>query len=275
MKHCVINWMKYGIDHTYCVSVAGSHRIKEMKRQLDHIDIPHNSKSFFSWELDIDDRYLPIDAAYLDNEAKMIDVISRDFLYDARLRRDTYKRALRHYAICKRSLLLGYDRIIEMEDDCRFLKDKRKIIDMLDHLDWDCDLLVLSPSDEFSFPLSHYEDAYYDVFVIDAPYQLKTRNLRRVDLFSSAFLVMSRRAMQAYIDLYENVAVFSPDQFYSLSLVDPNLHVSFAMYPICRQVNDDGTINELGREFTKDQYFDLGEYICPEDRKIRRKLFNF
>ena len=145
-----INFKDYGVEHIYCINYIKNNRKKQLEQEFDYIGINYLDNSLFSWEFDYDDNVLNLKEKY-ELEKKKNELCFQKFdYYTYELKFETFKLSLRNYSIMKKSLDLGYKKIMIFEDDIVFLKNINKIKTILDNLDYSNNLILLAPSAKFS-----------------------------------------------------------------------------------------------------------------------------
>ena len=110
-------------DHIYCLHyLPATDRYQKMKDELDHVGIDVDS-DYFSWVYDYPAPIL--DTVFNDKRLNMNGALrstSRNYI----------KRvSMKHYAIVREAYALGYERILILENDVRFHRDKDYINTML------------------------------------------------------------------------------------------------------------------------------------------------
>lgn len=110
-----LDWTKY-FDAIWCISYLPYKTRKElMTKQLDRVGILDHPN--FNWNITFDSPYYE----YLFNQLKTTNKLS----YISKL--SEVKCALGHYSCIKKSQNQGYNKILILQDDVRFLKDLNQI----------------------------------------------------------------------------------------------------------------------------------------------------
>lgn len=110
-------------DHIYCLHyLPATERFQKMKNELNHVGIDETA-DYFSWVYDYPSQLL--DTVFNDKRLNMNSALrstSRDYI----------KRvSMKHYEIVKEAYSLGYERILVLENDVRFHRDRDYINTML------------------------------------------------------------------------------------------------------------------------------------------------
>ena len=121
-------------DHIYCLHYLPSYdRYQKIKDEFEKVGIDENAK-YFSWVYDYPSPL--IDLVYNDGRVNMNSALkstSRSYI----------KRvSMKHYEIIKEAYLLGYDRILILENDIRFHNDIEYINTLLNNMP-DSDIIML------------------------------------------------------------------------------------------------------------------------------------
>ena len=120
-------------DHIYCLHYLPSYdRYQKIKDEFEKVGIDENAK-YFSWVYDYPSPL--IDLVYNDGRVNMNSALkstSRSYI----------KRvSMKHYEIIKEAYLLGYDRILILENDIRFHNDIEYINTLLNNMP-DSDIIM-------------------------------------------------------------------------------------------------------------------------------------
>ena len=162
-------------DHIFILHhLPKASRLVEMKCQLKHLNL--DSSSDVSWEMTNDDVFSR--CLYENYKNKFYTLTFGQF-----------NCAYGHYKIISDSLLLGYDRILILEDDVAFLKDINLIQTYLDNIPKDADIVmfdynILSGHKQTSSPLA------------DNPYYI----INDVPCGSNGCYMVTKKYMEYYID---------------------------------------------------------------------------
>ena len=113
-------------DHIYCLHyLPATDRLQILRNELKHVGIDETA-DYFSWVYDYPTPLL--DLVYNDNRLNMDTALKSSS-------RDYIKRvSMKHYEIIKEAYALGYERILILENDIRFHRDRKYIADMLTNL---------------------------------------------------------------------------------------------------------------------------------------------
>lgn len=238
----MIKFQNYGVEHIYCINYIKNNRKPIIQKEFDFIGINYNDSNIFSWEYDYDDNVYDLRQKYEIERDKNKYYQNKFEYYPYDLRFETFKLSLRNYSIMKKSLDLGYNKIMVFEDDIVFLKDINYIKHILDNQDFNCDILLLGPSARFS---RLFNDDIHDVYAENVynfyDYYVTNRNTHYFDLYCAGCNIYSRDAMKAYIYIIENICCMSPDlYFYYEQYHEKNIKIHSTIYPICCQRSDIG-----------------------------------
>lgn len=206
-------------DHIYCLHyLPATDRYQKMKDELKHVGIDVES-DYFSWVYDYPSPTL--DIVYNDKRLNMDTALKSSS-------RDYIKRvSMKHYQIVKEAYSLGYGRILVLENDVRFHRDRTYIKKMLSNMP-DTDIVM------------------FDKMVCSAPgegikYQRYVKTLPDGSLYGSmndsgVFFIfcscyaLNRNAMKHIIDAHEK-NLLPPDT----PLNDKTLTGSFAIINLAIQ----------------------------------------
>lgn len=206
-------------DHIYCLHyLPATDRYQKMKDELKHVGIDDES-DYFSWVYDYPSPTL--DIVYNDKRLNMNTALKSSS-------RDYIKRvSMKHYQIVKEAYSLGYGRILILENDVRFHRDRAYIKEMLSNMP-DTDIVM------------------FDKMVCSAPgegikYQRYVKTLPDGSLYGSmndsgVFFIfcscyaLNRNAMKHIIDAHES-SLLPPDT----PLNDKSLTGSFAVINLAIQ----------------------------------------
>lgn len=206
-------------DHIYCLHyLPATDRYQKMKDELKHVGIDDES-DYFSWVYDYPSPTL--DIVYNDKRLNMNTALKSSS-------RDYIKRvSMKHYQIVKEAYSLGYGRILILENDVRFHRDRAYIKEMLSNMP-DTDIVM------------------FDKMVCSAPgegikYQRYVKTLPDGSLYGSmndsgVFFIfcscyaLNRNAMKHIIDAHEK-NLLPPDT----PLNDKTLTGSFAVINLAIQ----------------------------------------
>ena len=113
-------------DHIYCLHyLPASDRFIKMKDELKHVGIDENA-DYFSWVFDYPSPLM--DLVYGDKRLNMSSALKSSS-------RDYIKRvSLKHYEIVKEAYSLGYEKILILENDVRFHRDRTYIKKILSNI---------------------------------------------------------------------------------------------------------------------------------------------
>ena len=206
-------------DHIYCLHyLPATDRYQKMKDELKHVGIDDES-DYFSWVYDYPSPTL--DIVYNDKRLNMNTALKSSS-------RDYIKRvSMKHYQIVKEAYSLGYERILVLENDVRFHRDRTYIKKILSNMP-DTDIVM------------------FDKMVCSAPgegikYQRYVKTLPDGSLYGSmndsgVFFIfcscyaLNRNAMKHIIDAHEK-NLLPPDT----PLNDKTLTGSFAVINLAIQ----------------------------------------
>lgn len=127
-------------DHVYCVSFAPylqrRERLVEELKRVEIIDksLDSDTDSFFSFHLTVD------------NPFEQLLLTHPEFSWpknNMRFNKGALSLALGHYSVMKEAKVLNYKRILVIEDDIVFLKDKDKLKNILEYFPTDGDIVML------------------------------------------------------------------------------------------------------------------------------------
>lgn len=134
-----INWYNY-IDHIFCINYLPNNRYDSFSKKLSEIDIDINnipsSKLTFIYDHDLN-----LLNSRLSNNINMNNLLNdinkliiNDFDYKYNYTKTTLKLSLNTYHILNIAKHFNYDRILYIEDDPVFLKDKNYLINALNRI---------------------------------------------------------------------------------------------------------------------------------------------
>lgn len=164
-----------------------------------------------------------------------------------------------HYTLVKKSFIEGKKRILIMEDDICFLKDKEQFAQMLDELPKTCDLAQgdcfcanpkIAESLDFSQTWSKHDG---------------------VGAWNASFVILNRRGMMFYIDFIDQFFTVADMPYYIAAQQYSNLlDVRLATIPICVQEDK----NILKSDIRQSQNETRQENIYMKDVDFK-KYFQF
>lgn len=175
-----IEWEKY-FDRIFCLCHLSGYkeRLPRLKAELQRVDIL--ASPIFEWSYGIDTK---LENPLLDDKGWSVNV-------------NEYKLyCIQYLKVVKQSLLLGYERILIIEDDIAFLKDKRRIVEMLDAMP-DTDGIQF---DKFIWLPSEYKEVVESCSSCEGIY-FRTDKMHFTASTCNAY---NRSGMQAVIDCIEN-----------------------------------------------------------------------
>ena len=206
-------------DHIYCLHyLPALERLPKLREELKRVGIDENA-DYFSWVYDYPTPLL--DNVYKDSRVNMDTALKSSS-------REYIKRvSMKHYEIVKEAYSLGYNRILILENDVRFHRDKDYIKNMLSNIP-DTDIVM------------------FDKMVCSAPseglkYQRYVKTLPENALYGSmndsgVFFIfcscyaLNRKAMKRIIEMQEKT-LLPPDT----PLNDKQLTGSFAVINLAIQ----------------------------------------
>lgn len=212
-----INWSKY-VDHIYCIQyILNKDRIEDLNNELYRVDILQ-SGIYDVIEQFPSPLYNILFKSFQNKSQDIIQINDKltanlgDYA-DGRLI-EYFNSLLGHYSAIKKAYLNNLDYVLVLEDDCRFLKDKQKIIDILDQ--------TIPIFKQFTTPAIYggsisyndgqttngddcnqeYENSYH-IFINNEAY-----------LAGTAFNIYNRQAMKIFIDFIESLNYAIVDQYH-------------------------------------------------------------
>ena len=206
-------------DHIYCLHyLPATERFQKMKNELSHVGIDETA-DYFSWVYDYPTPLL--DIVYNDKRVNMNTALRASG-------RDYIKRvSLKHYEIAKEAYSLGYEKILVLENDVRFHRDRDYITTMLSNLP-DSDVVLLdkmvcsAPSEGIKYK------KYIKTLPENALYG--SMNDSGVFFIFCSCYVLNRTAMKHIIDSHEK-GLLPPDTPFN----DKSLTGSFAIINLAIQ----------------------------------------
>jgi len=231
-----IDWKKY-VDKIYCITWTGSHKTREkLWSELKRVDIDINDHELF---LNFENITTPLHKELCDNNFFSILIPSSDNKY-CYLANVIYAQ----YYCMKHAQNYGYDRILIIEDDVIFLKDKNAIINILDaynEASKDDDNSVFVGSilkyDGIDFDKTGWSSKYiFFYYNSDMVCDIKKVNENMTVLGTTAFTIYRKKAYEHTIKIIEeDHTLIQTDNFqhykkyYNIYYNDTN---------ICMQYND-------------------------------------
>ena len=206
-------------DHIYCLHyLPSSERLVKLKKELKFVGIDEKA-DYFSWVYDYPTPLL--DLVYSDKRLNMHSALKSSS-------RDYIKRvSMKHYQIVKEAYLLGYERILILENDIRFHRDMNYINTMLQNI-LDTDVVLLdkmvcsAPSEDIKYK------RYVKTLPEDALYG--SMNDSEVFFIFCSCYALNRKAMKHIIDAHEK-NLLPPDTPFN----DKSLSGSFAIINLAIQ----------------------------------------
>ena len=215
-----INWKNY-VDQIYSVTcTSNKEQIDILKQELDRVDILDSG---------IYTNFINVDSPFY------------ELIYNNVYKIDSYnpfngatKLTYAVYYLLRLSYEMGYERIMIMEDDLKLLKDKEKIIKILDYVNntnVDFDIICCN--------LERYEDHFYDFinnndFMNNIYYDHLNKEAEYIYFSCSTLNIYSRSGMKKLIDFFEHTyCVIDRYNLFMLNIPDMNI---YALYPwLCIQ----------------------------------------
>ena len=236
-------------DHIYCLHyLPDTERLEKMKDELKFIGVDENAK-YFSWVFDYPSPLL--DMVYNDSRVNMNTALKAT-------NRSYIKRvSKKHYEIIKEAHELGYKRILVLENDIRFYKDKVYIDKLLSNMP-DSDIIMFdkmvcsAPSDNLKYK------KYIKTLPEDALYG--DMNESGVFFIFCSCYSLNRTAMEHIIQAHEK-QLLPPDT----PLNDKTLTGSFAIMNMAIQ---DPNLKTRKTETYDKIGLDTGLYMNVADNKV-------
>lgn len=197
----MINWNRY-FDKIFCVCYLGGDkesdftRLKCLFNQCDITDV--------EYKYDFDSKYRDVMSS---------SIVNSDLNKMSNLDERVVRIFLQHYNIIKQSYLLGYDRILVLEDDITLLKDKDLLKSYLDNIPSDYDLILF---DWIQIKGDNYSEDYNK-------YYYKINSGLTTGLYS-----LSRSGMKIMIHMMESI-IMNADQYF-LDLKHKNYNLNRDQY---------------------------------------------
>ena len=206
-------------DHIYCLHyLPATERFQKMKNELNHVGIDETA-DYFSWVYDYPSQLL--DTVFNDKRLNMNSALrstSRDYI----------KRvSMKHYEIVKEAYSLGYERILVLENDVRFHRDRDYINTMLLNIP-NTDIVMLDKM-VCSAPSEYVK---YKKYVKSLPEDSLYGDMNESGVFFifSSCYSLNRKAMEHIIEAHEK-NLLPPDT----PLNDKTLTGSFAIINLAIQ----------------------------------------
>lgn len=262
-----INWKNY-VDQIYSVTCTNNKKqIDILKQELSKIDILDSG---------IYTNFININTPFY----KLIyDNINKLDLYNPY--NNQVKLTYAVYYLLRLSYEMGYERIIIMEDDPAFLKDKQKIVNLLDYINItpiDFDIICCN--------VERYEDHFYDFtnnndFMNNIYYDHLNKEAEYTYFSCSTLNIYSRSGMKKLIDFFEHTyCVIDRYNLFMLNIPDMNIYALYPWlciqqryaYDLCdlpeiinnynlNEITDSDVYHYIDRLFTPVGVNDLGEHI--------------
>jgi len=223
----IIDWKKY-VDQIYCVTVA-DHNNENLRRELKRVDILDSG-------------------IYYETEAIksfIFDILFNNFINHTPYasRNYTFDNLISNYYYMKHAQSHNYKRILIIEDDVVFLKNKEYIIDILDAYN-----KINESNKIFTGNLMHFDKFNFDegltyrniYYYYDKRFSL---NINKVSndisiLGGAAFNIYDKDAYNNIINLIDNHNYFMIDTYRYLLKNISNLNIYYNDTNICIQHND-------------------------------------
>lgn len=177
-----------------------------------------------------------------------------------------YCGAVEHYRTLKRALYYGYERVMILEDDACFLKDKEKIFDALDKMPQSFNILHM---EGYYWPDENFptEQDWMSILSdnVDSAYWYRNTDYK---LWAAAALIYSKSGMEVIVN--EQERIFSgPDipTFFE----DKNSY--FYTYPLLIQENKDILLSDIMNYAEKADSTNV--YTKKTDRKKYYSILDF
>lgn len=211
-----IDWKKYA-DQIYCLTYTGQtpNNYRRLKDELHRVDIL-DSGIYYEFE--------NISTPIYEKIYKEI------FHYDTYNYLYAVDCAFGHYYCMKHAAQHNYNRIIIIECDCIFLKDKTLIEFILEE-----SLKILNDDNNGMFVLNAI-DSIYPCNSLILPDAFSINITETKNLYGAAFNIYSKNARDTFIQKFENFEIVAPDK-YNTIYDDGNINIYHNSVNICIQQN--------------------------------------
>lgn len=211
-----IDWNKY-VDHIYSVTCTKDiPQIEILQKELDRVDILNSG--IYTNFINVDSPFYKL----IYNNVEKVD--------DYNPYNNQVKLTYAIYYLLRLSYELRYERIIIMEDDIKFLKDKNNIIKVLNHID-----KVPKDFDIIACNIERCMINYYDFeknnsseFINNVYYQYHNPEAFTNYLSCSTINIYSRNGMKKLIEFFEKI--YCVIDRYNIFMINSNINV-YSIYP--------------------------------------------
>ena len=271
-----IDWKKY-VDQIYVVHYIEQHqRLIDLNKELDRVDIL-NSGILYRF----DNISTPLYKKLFENfntHTLLNEEVNYTYAFDC---------TLGHYYCMKHALANNYKRILILENDVRFLKDKNKIIDVLNIMydasneNFNTKPSIIVGNTIACFNCGNYIIVNYDNYDKEYEYLYceydMQYNYSDEITFGPGFNIYNNKAIQLFCNKIESFNYAQIDH-YSALFNNTGMMIYVMITPICLQQNyqlfvtPNTTHNYNLFPPTKKELDEL--LIYPEDSK-QRQIYNF
>ena len=191
-----IDWKKY-VDQIYCVQyIFNKERTEDLNNELYRVDIIQ------SGIYDVVEQF----------PSPLYDILYEHFndVSNGEDQNRYFNSFIGHYIAVKKAYLNNLEYVLVLEDDCRFLKDKQQIIDILDE--------TIPLFKQIETPAIYGGSISYELNGTDCDKKYDSSyaifNDRETYLAGTAFNIYNRKAMKILIDFVENLNYCIIDQYH-------------------------------------------------------------
>lgn len=242
------------VDHVMCINYINNGRFDDLKNEMSYLNIDVNNvdKFTFVYSYDKDFPFYNFIANYYEN--LYVKTAAENLPFFNTFNKHAFDVIMTHYKAFKIAQAKGWERVLILEDDIKMLNDLNKIQDIFNDIDMNNDLIILDPSAEIStiFNPNFYEVMEkYPFIKSHTKYFYNAVPHAKMDFFSAAFNIYNQKAINTYLYLWENVFMFSCDEYFCLSCSKTDLNIGIVRYPVCQTI-DEMKVNLIRRFFIND-----------------------
>lgn len=195
MSDIKIDWKKY-VDKIYCIRYIGESEYRKQKyeEEIKRVDI-YDSELYYEF-VNINS---PI---YKDIYETLFSEFAKNRLYNY-----VIDCAFGHYYCMKHAEHFGYERILILESDCVFLRDKNQIIEILEKSK------EIMDNDQYSLCVLNGCDAVYPPYTFILPTEFYMQFNNEYSLYCAGFNIYSKNAYKLFTEKFEKYEFFINDSY--------------------------------------------------------------
>lgn len=209
-----LNWNRF--DHIFCIHfLPFKERMDRLKNELRRVDLLDNDR--FSFEFTVPSEYDKVIFNYTKN-------VGRNNLLTV----NQLNLVLGTYKILMQSKIMDYERILIIEDDIAFLKNKKEIQNIIDKLPDEYDICLFDKFKDKSITIDEYQ-SYIDDKINDCYSRYK--RLKSCGCYS-----LTKKCIEKFIKMYETFLMIT-DEYTSIAELKTPLNKIFSVKNLACQIS--------------------------------------